>query len=364
MGRRAYSIAIELTAHCNQKCTYCYNSWREDDGKSVGAPEKEVLLARVTRLVDALCPDHVTLTGGEPFANNDVWEVMDVLRDRKIRMQIISNGGLVTDKVAARLAPYRPSYVQVTFDGPNAELHEEHTGRGKGHFEKTIAGIKAMQGAGVRVGGCIVMTRKNARVTGEILALFTSLGIDQIALSRFSPAGYAARHVAELLPSVAEAHIALEQCLVYAKNGMHVVCTMPMPPCAIEVERFAPIEFGACAIGTEMQEIALGPDGRLRNCTLHGSSILEGDVLDIDLSALLDAPNVRDYKSTVPEFCRGCLHEKTCGGGCGAAAQWVLGDRSMPDPFVWQHIDDAFAARLEALRTPEHKEKRRLEIVP
>src|SRR5437763_1921305 len=118
MAGRAYSIAIEMTAHCNQKCTYCYNAWREDDGKALGAPEKDVLLARVTRLVDALSPDHVTVTGGEPFANNDVWDVLDLLRDRKVRVQIISNGGLVTDKVAARLAPYEPSYVQVTFDGP------------------------------------------------------------------------------------------------------------------------------------------------------------------------------------------------------------------------------------------------------
>jgi MoaA/NifB/PqqE/SkfB family radical SAM enzyme len=33
--RKLSSIAIELTASCNQKCDYCYNEWREDGGKTL-----------------------------------------------------------------------------------------------------------------------------------------------------------------------------------------------------------------------------------------------------------------------------------------------------------------------------------------
>lgn len=363
MGRRAYSISIELTARCNQKCAYCYNPWREDDGKSVGVAERGLLLERVRRVLDALDPRHATLTGGEPFATKDVWAILDLLRERGVPAQIISNGGLVTGEIAARLAPYAPSYVQVTFDGPTPELHDAHTGR-RGDFERAMAGVRALQGAGARVAGCVVMTRKNARHVGEIFALFDSLGVRQIALSRFSPAGFAASHVAELLPSVADAHVALEQALPFARAGARVVCTMPMPPCAVEVERFAPIQFGSCAIGSELQELALGPDGRLRNCTLHGAPVADADAQGADLAAVFDAPAVRDYKAVVPEFCRGCLHERSCAGGCGAAAEWVLGDRALPDPFVWQHVDDAFAARLEAARAGAKEPARRLEILP
>ena len=217
--------------------------------------------------------------------------------------------------------------------------------------------------------GCIVVTRKNALHVAAILELWSSLGVKNMALSRFSPAGYAAQYAAALMASVADATAALEQALPYAKAGMRMTCTMPMPPCAVETERFAPIGFGTCPIGTEMQEVALGPGGELRNCTLHRAAFGGvKDVLDpaVDVAALFAAPERSAYRARHPEFCDGCKHVATCGGGCGAAAEWLLGDaRSTPDPFVWQHIDEAFAAKLREARERAKvtiPDKRRLEV--
>lgn len=368
--RKILSVAVELTAHCNQKCDYCYNEWRDDGGHALGAPPLATLKARLEKILDAVDVDHMTLTGGEPFARADVFEVIELLSKRGVGVQIISNGGLVTDRVAKRLAAFGVRYVQVTLDGPTAELHEEHVGAARGHFEKTLAGVRALRANGVPVVGCVVITRKNAAQVGAILELWKSLGVRQIALSRFSPAGYAARHAAALLPSVGEATMALEQALPFAREGMHVTCTMPMPPCAVETERFAPIGFGVCAIGTDMQEVALGPDGRLRNCTLHRTALGGvADILDptVDVAALFDAHERVEYKKSGPAFCAGCAHERSCGGGCGAAAEWLLGDaRSTPDPFVWQHVDDGLAARLAEVRAvlAPKDGKRRLGVVP
>lgn len=357
MRPKVYAIAIETTAHCQQKCAYCYNAWREDNGASFDAGAQKTLLARVDKLLSALDVDHVTVTGGEPFARRDIFELFDLLRERGVGIQIISNGGLIDDAVATRLAPYRVSYVQVTLDGPTAELHDAHVG-GAGHYDKTIAGIRALGRAGVRTVGCMVVTRKNAAHVAETLATFRALGVRDIALSRFSPAGYAARHVAELLPSRDDLLVAFRQAIPFAKDGMRITCTMPVPPCAVEVEELEPLRFGTCAIGTSMQELALGPDGRLRNCTLHAKALGgDRDVLDpdVDPAAIVRGAEIASYKKMLPEFCEGCVHASTCGGGCGAAAEWVLGSRRMPDPLVWQHVDDAFAASLA--------KRRRLEVL-
>lgn len=347
---KVYSVAIETTPVCNQKCDYCYNEWRADGGSSTDGQD---LLARVRRLTDAWDIDHVTVTGGEPFARSDIFDLLDLLRQRGVPVQIISNGGLIDDALAARLAPYRVRYVQVTLNGPDRELHEAHVGRG--HWDRTLAGIAALQRHGVPVVGCVVVTKKNAPKLAEILERWLALGVRHISLSRFSPAGYAARHAAQLLPSRSDLLAAFRAAVPYGQDrGMTLMCTMPVPPCAVEVEELEPIRFGVCPIGTSMQEFALGPDGRLKNCTLHTTAIGGvADVLDpsVDLVSLLQAPEITEYRRETPEFCKGCLHEKTCGGGCGAAAEWISGHaRHFPDPFVMQHVDDHLAARLEQQR--------------
>jgi len=360
------AIAIEVTAHCQQKCSYCYNAWREDNGAGFEAGTSKKLLARVDKLLTALDVDHVTVTGGEPFARKDVFELLDLVKSHGVGIQVISNGGLVDDALAARLAPYGVSYVQVTLDGPTNELHEAHVG--EGHFDATIRGIRALVAHGVPVIGCTVVTRKNAMHVGATMVLFRSLGVRDIALSRFSPAGYAARNAAELLPSREDLLIAFRQAIPLANGdadhrAMRVTCTMPVPPCAVEVEELAPLRFGTCAIGTTAQEFALGPDGKLRHCTLHAMGLGGGkDVLDADVDpvAIVRGAEVSDYKKTLPAFCEGCSHASTCGGGCGAASTWVLGSRALPDPFVWQHVDDTFAKKLEDERSAP---RRRLEVL-
>lgn len=354
---RAASLAIELTAHCNQKCAYCYNAWREDGGAAVGAPEPSTLLARADKFLDAVDVDYVTLTGGEPFAHREALGLITHLRARGVTLQIISNGGLIDDRLAHKLAALSVSQIQITLNGPDKALHEEHVG--EGHFDRTIAGIRALVARGVHVVGCIVVTRKNAHKVGETLALFQSLGVRSIALSRFSPAGYATRHAAALLCSRDDLTKAFEQAHPFAEAGMTITVTMPVPPCAVEVERFDKLGFGTCPIGTEGQQFALSPDGKLKNCTLHQTALGGvGDILDptVDVATLLTAPEVTQYRRRLPAFCEGCTHASTCGGGCGAAAEWVSGDaRGFPDPFVWQHIDDDLAARFAAARSPAGK---------
>lgn len=345
--RPVNSIAIELTSHCNQRCTYCYNAWREDNGRSVGALPHAELLAVVHKALRELELDHVTLTGGETFARADVFDVLDACREHGVDVQIISNGGLIDDALAERLRPYPIRCIQITLNGPEAELHRAHVGGD--HFDATIEGIRALRRHRVPVAGCIVVTRRNAAVVGEILDLFAGLGVTLIALSRFSPAGYAAAHVAELLPSRSDMVTALSQAEARAgQHGLELQVTMPVPPCVIDHADYPHIRFGGCPIGTEAQELALGPRGELRSCTLHTETL--GDARTQPFAELLDSPALTRYRDVTPEFCAPCPHRRSCLGGCGAAAASVLGDPRGLDPFVAQHVDDEFAARLAAAR--------------
>jgi radical SAM protein with 4Fe4S-binding SPASM domain len=355
---KVHSIAIELTAHCNQQCAYCYNAWRGQETARDSEERGEDQLARARKLVAELDVGHLTLTGGEPLSRPQVWDLLELASEQGIGAQIISNGTLVTKAIAQRLAHHQVRYVQVTLNGPTAALHGEHAG-GEAYFEATLRGIRALSDQGVPVAGCMVVTQKNASAVAETLNLWQRLGVTQIALSRFSPAGHAVAQAARLLPSRGDMIEALDQALPFARDqGMRISATMPIPPCVMETDDYAPIGLGHCAIGTTMQEFALGPGGKLRNCTLHDRAI--GGVTDIldpavAVAELVTDAEVTSYRSKIPEFCEACLHAASCGGGCGAAADWMLGTgpKRQPDPFLWQHIDDDFEARLAVQRSAD-----------
>lgn len=341
---KRYSLAVELTAYCNQKCGYCYNDWRAEPG-DVGSLPKEELLRLIDKALTEVDFDHVTLTGGEPFARPELFDILEIVRRHERRALIISNGGVISDAHAERLATLDPIYVQITLNGPTKELHEEHVG--KGHYDATMAGIEALRRHGVTVAGCIVITRKNAAVVGEILAQWQALGVRDVALSRFSPAGYAARHTAELLPSRSELLGALRQAHPFGAH-MRLQVTMPVPPCVIDHAEFPQVSFSSCPIGTEMQEFALGPRGELRHCTLHAEAV--GDARTSSFADLVSAPAVSQYRDVTPEFCAPCPLKASCLGGCGASSVAVMGSRDHVDPFVGQHVDDALAAKLATAR--------------
>jgi len=353
---KIHSVAVELTAHCNQQCAYCYNAWRADKPRPDAPEDGTRQVARVQKLLEALDVGHLTLTGGEPLSRPQVWELLDLAADRGIGAQIISNGSLVTPAVAKRLAGHDLRCVQVTLNGPTASLHGAHAG-GEAFFEATLRGIRTLTDHGVAVVGCTVVTSQNAPAIGDILGLWQSLGARQIALSRFSPAGHAVAHAAQLLPTRGDMIAVFDQALPFARDdGMRISATMPIPPCMIETSDYEPIGFGHCAIGTSMQELALGPGGALRNCTLHDHPI--GGVTDIlapsvALDELVTHEDITGYRAKVPEFCEPCIHASGCGGGCGAAATWMFGTgpKRWPDPFLWQHIDDDFEARLLVQRS-------------
>lgn len=364
---RVGALALELTRYCNQKCDYCYNEFR--DAPAATPRGEDRWPARVKRLLSAFDIGHVTLTGGEPMAYRGVFDLLGMLRASGVPTQLISNGGLFDDALAARLATFSPRSIQVTLNADTPQLHDELVG-GAGHFERTLRGIAALRRHAVTVVGCMVVNRKNAHRTAEVLARFRELGVQQVALSRFSPAGYSTRHAAKLLPGREHLLACFEAALPFAKGGMRLQCTMPVPPCAVEVERYAPIRFGGCAIGTSAQEFAVGPDGRMRNCTLHGHVISQaGDVADpaVDLHALVRSNDVTGYRRKIPPFCRGCLYEDSCAGGCGAAASWVHSGvhGEHPDPFVGQYVDEGFARALARVRSdpPAASRRRRLDVI-
>lgn len=340
---RLASVAIEVTARCNQRCTYCYNAWRGDGGASSPEPSTPELLARVDRVLRDNEVGVITLTGGEPFLRTDLLDVIDRVNAHRVPVRIISNGAAVTADLARALARRKVLHVQLTVAGHDDDAHDALCGAGS--LRRVRAAAAVLADAGVTTGGSYLCTAQNHAQAGDALELLHALGVRQIVFNRFNPSGHALDAAANLLPTRTMVLGALAQADAFAaRHGVRIRCTMPVPPCMMEEGQFARIVFGACSVGTEHAEYALGPDGGIRLCPLQQSSV--GHWATTTIADIIAAGHARAFRAQLPEFCAGCPHAEACLGGCGAAAEWMFGTAALPDPFLAQHVMKDYAGRI------------------
>lgn len=132
-------LLLHLTEECNLRCRHCYNT----SGRPNHLP-----LSVIEKLFDDLTAMHgliVLLSGGEPLCHPEFWALNSRLPSYDLRFELLSNGTLITPDIAQRL---KVQLVQVSLDGMQAS-HDFM--RGEGTFQKTLNGIEALQGAGIRV---------------------------------------------------------------------------------------------------------------------------------------------------------------------------------------------------------------------
>ena len=148
------SLAINVAQLCNLKCTYCAAG---GDG-TFGDPMKEIdlgILYDQMRMLMANLPAGAefkfTFLGGEPLlapealgAIHRFAKLQVAGRDIRLRFDIVTNGTLVTPKIAELLASMKCN-VTVSLDGPpDVNDISRPTKSGKGSTEKALKGLNEL----------------------------------------------------------------------------------------------------------------------------------------------------------------------------------------------------------------------------
>ncbi len=161
---------IELTMRCNLSCQMCFR----DQGQ-----KGELTLEEFKTAVDNLTPGirQINLIGGEVFLRSDLFEILDYLRDRNLRVRIQTNGTLLDTQRLQKLSVYwNVSGVGFSIDGP-PELHNKIRGSNSA-YEKTIAAIKnTAQFFSVSVN--TVLLDENFASIEEVFKTLSELGISE-----------------------------------------------------------------------------------------------------------------------------------------------------------------------------------------
>ena len=327
------SLAVEVTTRCPRRCAYCYNAWKAAPDYGDG----ELPIGELTGLVLGALDDAglgaVQVTGGEPLSRRGVWELLAALRQSGRRVALVTDGGLIDDAAAARLARLGVGPVQPTLLAARREVHDRLKG-GPG-FDATVAAIGRLRRAGVPTAVAFVCTAENAQYFREVVELCLALGVDTVAFSRFCAAGAGVAAAEALTPTVAQLQAALavgEE--ANARLGMNVRVAISLPPCVANPADYPHLAFGRCAMTSDQPGFTIDPQGRVRSCST--SPTVLGDLrrerfLDVVARARREA---LAEAATPPDACVGCPWLAACGGGCRVSAEGTYGSLAHADPLA------------------------------
>jgi len=129
-----YSLS---TYRCNARCLSCY-SWKEPtSSEELTIDEWQKSLLSIKDFVGEFS---ISFSGGEPLIKKGFIELLEFCRNNGIHAGFTTNGIRLTKITAKRIAAAQPFNVNISVDGPSAEIHDYLRGQ-PGIFDKVSQGI-------------------------------------------------------------------------------------------------------------------------------------------------------------------------------------------------------------------------------
>ncbi|MFQ5613098.1 MAG: radical SAM protein, partial [Anaerolineae bacterium] len=174
-------VSWNITRRCNLRCSHCY---LDADARASG--EGELTTAEGLRFIEQLgdlCPGAMLIfSGGEPLLRADLLDLISHAARRGLLPVLGTNGVLLSDEQARRLAAAGLAGVGLSLDSLNPERHDAFRGL-PGAWRKTVAAMAACRRHGLAVQIHATATRDNY---GEIPALIAfAAGQGAVAFNLF-----------------------------------------------------------------------------------------------------------------------------------------------------------------------------------
>ncbi|MBI2734095.1 MAG: heme d1 biosynthesis radical SAM protein NirJ [Aquabacterium sp.] len=189
LARRAGSpsgpvVIWNLTRRCNLTCKHCYALSADH------AYPGELSTDEVFNVMDDLRSYRVPvliLSGGEPLLRSDLFEIAARARDKGFYVALSTNGTLIDEPMAARIAKAGFEYVGISLDGLR-ETHDKFR-RQEGAFDASLNALRLLKARDVKLGLRFTMTAMNAHDLPALLQLMRNEGIAKFYFSHLNYAG-------------------------------------------------------------------------------------------------------------------------------------------------------------------------------
>jgi AdoMet-dependent heme synthase len=175
-AQRPMLVFWETTRACLLACRHCRAS------ATTRAPAGELTTAEGYRLIDQVAgfgrPHPILVfTGGDCLLRPDLFDLTGYAASAGIPVCLSpSVTPLLDEQMTGRIAASGAKAVSVSLDGARAATHEEVRGV-PGHFDATVAAIRGLVSAGLKVQVNTTVMNRNAGELADIAALLVSAGV-------------------------------------------------------------------------------------------------------------------------------------------------------------------------------------------
>ncbi len=180
-----YQLFFKITAACNLRCKHCYYSADENAYSPADDLSTQELINLAQYFVNEINITNVTVTGGEPFLQKGIYDILEIFAQNNLYINIITNATLIDTAAAQTLAGLlnpKITVFSVSLDGVTKETHEKI--RGNNSYDRAINGIKNLVNAGYNVMLNFTVTSQNVQELQLLYDFCKQYGINTLGLNR------------------------------------------------------------------------------------------------------------------------------------------------------------------------------------
>ncbi len=311
---------FELTGRCNLACSMCYIREPVGDRMAEGSELSSAQWLTLAREATDGGLLFLLLTGGEVFVRPDFFEIYEPLTELGLNITVFTNGTLITEEAASRLAAAPPNRLEITLYGASEGVYEAVTGV-PGSFRRCIAGIERLLHAGIAPSLKTTLTRTNVTDLPAMKEMAGRWGLHFAHGALVTPRRDGRASPARELRLSAAEYVELE---ASDPATFRAWCeALGSPSDAPQEEAFA------CGAGRN--SFVIGPTGEMNVCIdlpRPRARVLEGGFRNA-------WAEVRKFVHDAPPSaaCRSCPVQSSC-AWCPARAVLETGDLESPVPYL------------------------------
>jgi radical SAM/SPASM domain protein of ACGX system len=184
----SFGLQWHLTNECDQRCKHCY-IWQkyEKEGLSLIPTIKQC--QKIIQKFIIFCKEmdvapYFSITGGDPLLYPFIWEVLEILHNKKIRFTILGNPFHLNESIALKLKKLGCVSYQMSLDG----LEKTHDSLRKPEsFKATLSALPVLHQAGIRSMIMSTVSLLNYKDLPDLVRLCVKHKVGNFAFSRYCP---------------------------------------------------------------------------------------------------------------------------------------------------------------------------------